>query len=489
MKSTQTGADYAAKLTQLESAVERILDVQSKTLTFKDGATSPNVLFGQTMGNAWGVLGLDPKVINAMVLPNLGLIGRLPVSASNELTPIHAYLTGVTAPSADKPTTICGPGPVPGNVKRGTVTWPFGRIAMSTKTVNLTAPVGAVLNRGQFRDLQLVGGPTDPKIGPNVPTGIAGMLNSEAKQSMFEFRMGWIQRHGRLLYKGDPSNNTYDGSGDMIYGEPVGLDRMINTGYRDAITAQATPSLDPKILNFGTGVTANPTKLVQQITALVRYNKKLANDAGLAPTQIALVGSEGLFYEITAVWPCAYDTYRCTLTDNGTDQRVISVDEQIKKTEDMRQGKYLLVDGQQVEWISDDSATETTGDNVTWTTSIYVVPLKFLGNNPGVYVQYFDFDTAPQVEFRNLYNQNDKVTTSDNGRFIWVRRSDGFCASMDAVERPRYVLDVPFLSARITNVSYTPLLSMRSGWNDDARFYNGGVYKNGPVPYFYSNPA
>ena len=71
----------------------------------------------------------------------------------------------------------------------------------------------------------------------NVPTypGMQGplsnVLNTEVAKAIFELGVAWSVTL-REIYTGNPTNNTSGGGRQYFYG----LDTLINTGYRDAIT-------------------------------------------------------------------------------------------------------------------------------------------------------------------------------------------------------------------------------------------------------------
>lgn len=488
----------------LEEKVDKLasfVDVMATT-TLK-GFQSPGVankaggdasLFPNTTGyhgphGAFAYPGISRDVLNAAVMPELGLISRLPVRASTELNPLHAIITGFTAPSGSNPTAICEPCSVPGNIKMGTITTYFGKFCMSTRTVNLEAPWGAKINRGEFRDFNLLGGMTMPDGNAAAPLlpgqrGVADALNSDAAMIEWEFMIGWTQKHGRLLYTGNRSNSHVDPTtGDLTYGEPDGLDVLINTGYQDAITGVAMPATDSLIRNWSKNVAADPVGLVRELTYENRYFDSLASMSGVAPITQAFVMPRMLFYELTDIWPCAYMTYRCTLIGN-TNQRVINVADQTRMTEEMRNGNYLLIDGKKIPVIVDDAIIES-GTNGTFTADIYTVPLTILGGRPVLYVEHFDYRNQYHEEMRNLFAVANKAEASPDGRFFYVRRESGACASIDVFERPRYVLDAPWLAGRLLDVSYTPPIAVRSGWVGDPRFYNGGIYEGTWSPSFY----
>lgn len=469
------------------SATERALAALLETLKAGDASATPTAVYANGPG---GVLNApaNPRVINAMVMPRLGLQTRIPVRKSIELNPQFAIFTGVTAGTGSNPTAVCDPWPTPGNLKMLRVNYPFGRDGFSTDTINLSDPrIGAIVNRGEFRDFTLVGDPingTEGKIVPSTPGGSGrNAFQSELAAQMLKFKIGYFRKHGRVFYTGNPVNNVYQGA-SLVYGEAPGLNILVNTGYQDANTGALAPAADSLVRAFGANVASNGVALVTTLTGIYRRQNKRAEDTGLSPVKFAFVMSEQLFYEITAVWPCAYQTYRCTILNN-TDQRVISVDAQMDMTKGMRAGNYLEIDGQKVEVILDDAVAETDIGGGSFSGTIYLVPLSYLGNTPALYQEYFDFDNPNSTEMRNAFAARDEFVVTDNGRFFWVKRKNGACVSMDAVEMSRTILELPFLAARLTGVQYTPLIQTVSGWTTDGgRFYNGGATST-PVQTFY----
>lgn len=468
------------------NATQRALAALLETLKAGDASGTPTAVYANGPG---GILNspMNPKIINAMVMPHLGLQTHIPVRGSVYLNEQRGIFTGVTAGTGSNPTAVCDPWPVPGNLKMIRITTPFGRDGFSTDTINLTDPrIGGLVNRADFKDFSLVGDPINGTEGVIVPTepSSAGRnpLASEFAAQMFKFKIGYFRKHGRIFYTGNPVNNVYQSS-QLVYGEAPGLNILVNTGYQDANTGALAPAADSLVRAFGANVNTSGVALVQVLTGMYRRQNKRANDTGLSPVKFAFVGSEQLFYELTAQWPCAYQTYRCTIA-NATDQRVISIDNQIAMTNEMRTGSYLLIDGIQVEWISDDgiAEVETTG---TFASTIFLVPLTYLGGTPALWTEYFDFNNADSVEMRNAFSAQNEFVVTDNGRFFWIKRKNGACVSMDAVEMSRVILEVPFLAARLTDVRYTPVIQTVSGWTDaGGRFYNGGGTTT-PVQTFY----
>lgn len=449
--------------------------------TFKVAGTTPNAVLGHGPGGPFSTPGINARWFNAMALPNLGLIGKLAVRASIDINPLHAILTGVTAESGSNPSSNCDPCKVPGNLKRCLTTATFGRLCLSTPTIDLSGNLGALNNRGEFRDFQLVGDPFGQQSGrtgvPTTPGGNGNPLNSEVAKQMWQFKVGWMRLYSKLLYAGNPVNNV------GAYAEPRGLDMLINTGYQDAEMGTLCPAANSLVRSFGANVASNGPALVNEVTYIWRYLNYLAGQTGQKPVRFTIVMPPMMWYEISAIWPCAYNTSRCAVNANSAIAS-IDVNAQRQMVDEMRAGNYLLIDGEKVEVTLDDSAT-TTELNGTWTGQMYFVPISVQGGIPSTYTEYFDFDNGGAQEARNLFGIDAKYTTSDAGQFLWARRVNGFCVSMDSVNRPRVILETPFLAARLTGIAYTPLIATRSGYTGDSNFYNGGVYRDVPAPSFY----
>lgn len=469
------------------NATQRALTALLETLKAGDASSTPTAVYANGPG---GVMNgpQNPRVVNAMVMPHLGLQTRIPVRPSVYLNEQRGIFTGVTAGTGSNPTAVCDPWPTPGLLKMLRVTVPFGRNGFSTDTINLTDPrIGGLVNRAEFKDFTLVGDPINGTEGSVVPSAPGGEgrnpLQSEYAAQMFKFKIGYFRKYARLFYTGNPVNNVYN-SNQLVYGEAPGLNILVNTGYQDANTGSLAPAADSLVRAFGANVATSGTALVQVLTGMFRRQNKRAEDTGLAPVRFAFVGPEQMFYELTAIWPCAYQTYRCQIGADGADQRVVSIDGQIAMTTEMRNGKYLLIDGQQVEWISDDGIVETDTSG-TFSAPIFLLPLTYLGGTPALWTEYFDFNNADSVEIRNAFSAQNEFVVTDNGRFFWIKRKNGACVSMDAVEMSRIVLETPFLAARLTDVRYTPVIQTVSGWTDaGGRFYNGGNTST-PVQTFY----
>lgn len=471
MTQTQLSEQQLAQLSAFAGMLE----------TFKTASSTPTFTRGHGPGGVFSTPGLNQNVFNAMVIPYSGLAKVLRKFKSVDIWPLHEITTGVTAVTGTHPTGNCEPCKVPGNLKTGTITAAFGRRCLSTKTIDVSN-LGARNNRGEMSDLRWVGDPFAPDNAgsalPTFPGGNGSPLLSELAKARIEFLAGYAQEYSRELYTGNPANNS------GTYAEFRGLNILVNSGYQDAITGAFLSAADSLVNNINLNIAGNGVTYVDRLTAAYRRLNHSAKQQGLAPVVFAFVMPEMMFYELTAVWPCAYATSRCVTNAGGATVNLEATDQR-QMVQDMRDGEYLLIDGAKVRVILDDAIPQTDSSG-TFTSTIYLLPLTVRGGIAATYMEYFDYENGDTREVINAFGTPGKYETTDAGRFIWARRENGFCVSMDSVARERLILETPWLAARFTNVIYTPIMSTKSGYPSDGnRFYNGGN-TSVPAPSFYA---
>lgn len=438
---------------------------------------TPTASYGHGPGGLFSYPGMERPVFSAMMIPIMGLQSMLPVRASRDASPLYSIFTGVTATSGSEPVGVCDDPPTVGLSKLCTHTAYFGRQSRQTKVFELDR-MGLWTNRGEFGDLQFMGNPWNSNMkNPNVPSvgnSMDAVLRNEVNKALFEFAVGWSRDFAREIYTGNPANNTAGGGRKYSYG----LDILINTGQRDAITGQLCPAADSIVQSFGgsdiTTSTAAQTLIVRWITNIFRRLKMISSLTGLDPVRWVMVMRENLFYELTSVWPCAYQTYRCNIGASNT----VNVDRKALNdaTDAMRQGKYLLIDGVNQEVVIDNTITETVQAGESFRSDIYFVPMTVLGGTPVTLMEYIDYDSPMgAMEAAKTFAPDGFYYTSDNGRFLWHKKlPNNFCVQLLAKTEPRLLLHTPHLAARLTTVQYTPLAHERD-WNTDSSYYvNGG---------------
>jgi hypothetical protein len=446
----------------------------------KAAGTPPNATYAHGPGGMLGQFGLPADLVNAMVLPLTGLAARMPIMLSPFTNEVFTILTGQTASSGQEPTTACGDARQPGNLKTCSQTWPFGRIVMDSQIVQADR-AGELINRGEFIDQSLIGNPFG-EITQLISVNPRDALRSVTKKKLLELMNDLHRDYGHLLYDANPANTA----GSQGYIEFNGLDRLINNNYQDVSAQQACPAANSYIEAFDANVEADPAETVAAFTEIVRHLRYLAERTGLLPVKWVWTMRYSLFMKLTELWPCAYMTYRCrTAAPESDAQIVIDGREQERMRAEMRRGKYLLIDDEQVEVVIDDFIDETASAGV-FTSGAYYVPETIAGGRRSLYWQYFNLagPYGMQEAIGEFAPNSFKVL--GGGRY-WLHHKppSNECIQVRVGYKPRIILEAPFLAARLTGLSYTARIHERSGDpNDPYYHFDGGIYQQ-PDPSFY----
>jgi hypothetical protein len=161
----------------------------------------------------------------------------------------------------------------------------------------------------------------------------------------------------------------------------------------------------------------------------------------------------------------------------------LDVADAIRMRDDMRSGKYLLIDGVKIPVIEDDGIVETNNGGV-FTSDIYVIPMSVRGGMPAVYWEHLDYSKGAMIgAVDGNYAPGDFWT--DGGIYLWHKKPPkNWCVQWIAKIEPRLILRTPQLAGRITDVSYTPLRHDRDALKEDGYFVDGGVTsRSGPSLY------
>lgn len=480
-----------------QKLAETLLETRTKEYNAQKGFPStyaPPGLMAHGRGGLFSTPGLERPIFSAMQLPSAGLQSRLPLRPSVTENPLYGIFTGVTASSAtgsNEPVNVCDDPPVAGLSKLMSHTFAWGRMSRMTQVYDITR-FGRRTNRAEFSDFQFYGGPAGagdfftPTTGEGA--GNISAANADLRKILFELAVAWQRDFARKLYTGNPTNNTAGGG----YKEFYGLDYLINTGYRDAETGIVAPAADSLLRDLGSvdiSAAANGAAFVREVTGIYRALKFIASRVGLDPVNWGIVMPYAMFYEASAIWPCAYQTFRCSAT--GSTVTNIDKNQLNDMTDAMRgdmytrTGQYLLIDGEKVPVILDDGITETGAAGGSFVSQIYFVPLTVLGGQPVTWMEYLPFDqNGGAMDAARALAPDGMFWTTDNGRFIWHKKpAQNFCVQMLAATEPRLLLLTPHLAARLQNVKYTPLVNFRSWDTANTSFYvNGGRTTAGSVP-------
>lgn len=477
----------------LDALIERKVN-ELLLARLKASATTPQVVPPHGPNALFNTPGLGRTIVNAgLISPLPGLYGSLEamghVHTTRFINPVFPMLTGQTASTGDEPTENCAPGRRPGNLKICKQTWAFGQLTMTSQVVSLH-DAGQVNNTGESLDLQLIGNPFADL--PN--TGIAVnprdlFLRREAK-AMVELINAFRRDYCGLTFTGNPANTAASAGG---YKEYNGLDRLINTGYKDSETGIACAAADSTIVTnlSGLAIESNSEEFVSTLVEAYDYVKYLAAQLTLGEISWAFVMRRGAFRALTEIWPCTYRTYRCNLTENNAARVNLDGNAMANMVVEMRKGEYLLIDGIEVPVIIDDCQPETFVNNAsagggTWTSDIYLVPLKgsaFSGD---------EYSPSGQITFLDFFDYNapgaaaDVITglgvqstaqVSRDGRYLIIKEPPTRgCYDIQIWTRPRLINRAPFLSVKFEDVRYQKRFQERGFTPGGPYTLNGGSY-------------
>lgn len=429
--------------------------------------------------------GLDPQVFSTYMATMPGLLPTLPQRPTIYGNPLYPIMTGVQDdPSASEPTTVCDEPREGGLQKAGIIRAPFGRYSRRTRELSLER-MGEYNDRGEFGDLRIVG---DFRTGgfTFAPGDPGNILQNEMTAAVFQRNVSLHRMLTKQAWIGNPANGNGDG-----YMEMAGLDNLITTGYVDAINGVALPSVDSDVKNFNyAAVQDSAEALIDALSYLARYLRINADRTGVTPVTWTIWMREELFWEISAVWPCAYLKGGCTVQDAAGVTLNIDARDQVEYRDQMRQGRFLDIDGIRYPVRFDSGIVELDGNSSggnfpagCFSSDIYFVPSTVMGGIPVTYLETFDFNNSSidAALATGMFGDSRVV-----GPWMEHVRKKGGCFEVEAIIRPRIVLRTPWLAGKLENVVYCPLQHSRTEFPTDPYHLNGGSPTR-PGPSYYAH--
>jgi hypothetical protein len=411
--------------------------------------------------------GLEREIITAHVRP-FGLASQLELIPSVYQDPRFGAITGFTDSIGDQPEFACEDAPY-AYMKAATLTARFGRVRYDTNTIDID-DVMLKLHRGDFTDLQLAGrllGLTDL-----VPSGMneGQVLNVVTMSEMVNVGVQTERNLNSQLWQG-----TFG-----VANQFPGLDSQIATGQRDADSNALVPSLDSDVKSFAYDlICGNGRDIVEYLSMLEYYLRWNADTMGLQPVQWVIVMRPQLWFELTACWPCAYNTTKCSPAVATNSTVFLDGRENTTERDNMRNGMYIDINGNRYPVVTDvgifehNNVNNANLDPGNYASSIYMVPISIRGGMPVTYREYVDYRQAqPDV---NLLSGNNTFFWTDNGVFSWAYEETKWCYKLSLKTEQRVILRAPHLAGRIDYVRYSPLQHVRE--SDPASPYHadGGV--------------
>jgi hypothetical protein len=419
-------------------------------------------------GGIFAVPGLERDIISTHMRP-YGITSILPRIPTVYQDPRFGAITGFTAPSGSQPDYACEDAPK-GYMKGCNLTARFGRIRFDTNTIDID-DVALKLHRGDFTDLMLRG----KLLGMTglTPGGMneGQVLNVVTMSEMVIAAVNMEREFNRQTWQGVTT----------VAHEFPGLDVQIATGQRDADTNAACTALDSDVKNFGYDLVCGDNRdIVEYLSSMMWYLNDIATNTGVTPVQWVLAMRPGLWHELSACWPCRYNTYRCSTRDTSSIDAVPSIDaaDMVAVRDAMRQGMYIDIEGIRYPVITDTGINELDPqDNANiipgqYASSIYAVPLSITGGFQTTYMEYLDYRQA-QSDVSLLHGMQNFWT--DNGFYSWAYNDKRWCFDLALKVEPRVVLRTPWLAGRIDAVKYSPLQHERDHDPSSDYFKDGGV--------------
>lgn len=421
--------------------------------------------------------GLERDVITAHVRP-FGIGNQLPLLPSTSEDPRFASLTGFTATIGSEPTNACDDAPT-AYMKGCNLSARFGMIRRDTNTIEMDR-VMLKINRGDFTDLVLRG----KVLGLNnlEPSGLnqGDILNVITMSEMVTAAVQLERKLNQQIWQGVTT----------VANEFPGLDVQIATGQKDADTNTLCPALDSDVKDFAyDDVCAGGRSIVEYLSQLEWYLKYNAMTMGLDPVKWVIVMRPELWYELTACWPCQYNTNKCSPHVDTNSTVFIDGRENVTERDAMRNGLYLDVNGVRYPVILDTGIFEHTNINNanvaagSYASTIYMLPLTIQGGFPVTYREYVDYRAAsPDIALLRGYQE---FFWTDQGVYAWAIEQIKWCYKLALKTEQRVILRTPHLAGRIDHVLYTPLQHLRSPDPANSYFADGGVSIRGGLnaPY------
>lgn len=451
-------------------------------------------------GGLFGVRGLKRDVISTFTQITGSLGELIPIGATNaqrdpetnEINPLFPYITGFLRSDQQEKNAVCDNPPEANHMKTCIQTAVFGRKEFKTRQLEVNH-VGQSINRGEFMDLSIVNGPLVESMGGllrnfwRLSEQGSILAGREMVSRIVEVAVAYQRWLCPRVYTANPSNNSAGGG----YKEFAGLDLLISTTKIDALTGTSCPSLYSDIKDFAyRNVTSNADpNIVKVMTYVYRILTRKAVQQGLAPVDLRIVMREPLFYAITEVWPCQYNTSGCNVGQSLTQE--VNMNDNVRFRDEMRNGQYLVIDGRKVPVIVDDCIMEENPSNNAaipiggFASDIYFVPFSVRGGTyRGLYWEYYDYSKTMQAV-------NDGKASnffwSDDGVFLWgLKAPDNWCLELISKFEPRLILRTPQLAGRIQNVVYVPLQHTDDPLPSQFYHVNGGVTTGRPFASPYS---
>lgn len=449
-------------------------------------------------GGLFGVRGLKQGIISTFTQITGSLGEVIPIGATNaammdnELNPLFPYILDFNRSDQQEKNAVCDTPAQAGGMSICIQTTPFGRKEFKTRQVEINH-IGQSINRGEFFDLNLLNNPLVNQMGGlmqntfGLGNADAALAGREMLMRIMEVGVAYQRWFCPQVYSGNPANSSAGGG----YKEFPGLDLLISTTKIDAMNGAACAGLRSDIKDFAyrdVATTTGANGIVYVFQALFHTLNNRATQNNLGPVNWAIVMRSDLFYAMTSIWPYQYNTDQAAFTTASGGNVTLNNDFAVTQRDNMRNGRYLLIDGIRYPVILDDCIAEKNKNQAAqlaiggFASDVYIVPLSARGGTiRTLYWEYYDYGKGTMPAVNDM--RANPFFWSDSGVFLWhLKAPDNWCVEMISKVEPRLILLTPQLAGRLTNVQYVPLQHVFDPLPSSPYHVGGGNSTGYPTP-------
>lgn len=431
----------------------------------------------------WGTdCGLERGILSTMVGPEEGILSYIPAAPTNIDIIKYGAITGWRPDETPEPDYPCE------NAPRGVYSscrlqFELGHIKRDGMTIEITQAISRA-NRGD-EEFFLMGAMNRDVMGGLSSSSVTGdfgtqALNVATVMQMQSIAKAFANEVSSMVWIGDPTApapaNTEHGGKISFWG----LDNLVKTGYRDSVNNNLCPTMDSAVYDFDYEnvcdgeITVNGTEFnIVTLLAVAEWrNRSLAESSHLNPVTGVIVMHPALWQELTACYPCLYNTDRCStnvvLNDGIT----------VRQRDEYRNGMFLPINGKTYIVVTDwnipvQDATTTPGElsGTELASDIFFIPLRVLGNVPVTWLRYKDFRrAAPERAVLDARGFPLPFVWTDDGKYMLSYEYVNFCYEITGILEPGLVFRTPQLAWRINNVKWNYPIPLRSPIPGDTNF-------------------
>ena len=393
--------------------------------------------------------GMDTNLLNASVSLPGSVLSWIPWTGNNE----KRYGGGIMASFGEEnqefsnPEENCADCQTPNHSTYCEFYWGFGRYCQGLPTID-------ALNTGmrsyeQFPTYRLYGNVTDPTGKIVAPQGTIVDNDEE---------WAFVRAGARLALWLAGEVWSGDGAGTAQYPRIWGLQHQINTGWQD-FSGISCSVVDPNVVVFDNyvGDMYNGYSLCEIIEAVVRmarYRAEVSGNPILGDPTIWT--TPNVARAVMKDWTCCKTGTVCDVaggqTAGGVQLVMDAFDAQNQAKKLSQDGRYVVgvlnIDGMNVTLRGDPYMPHTVNGNVE-TADLYFIP-RTMGGMPVIQGHYQDFRGVDQSRYVKL---GAHIAVTDNGRYLTTFEHANNCINGNVTIKPRVMVRVPWVTARITGVS------------------------------------